>query len=769
MNKNKLFVFECDDPRFKRKNKPEVWKTIDKIEGKMFCVYPSFSFIPGTRGSEEPVRYGDFIIDIDTKEIACQDAIKIIDWFDKIYCINQASWKIYLSGKKGIHLELPAEILGTKNGHIWLTLGYKRLALEIEASCLVNLDISMYNRGTGKPYRQPNIMRKIGTCKRQITYNDLFEITTKDEYIKRCSEPGKLWLPEEIVLCKSLSTIMEGFLQEAEESQKILKNKKPLSEQTLEHLIQPPPCIKKLSCITTQLKSGATFNDIGIQLASYGATLGVPENTFLAACKVMLENYPSNSLDTIEKRYDNFSARYRTAIANGYEHSCGGILALRAGGFDCSECKIKTKKKDVSTIEVITNADVSSSDMTLHIPHKILYPGGLFNKGMAGFMAQGLPTIEQYSFPVVCAAIARAISGKITCQDVWPNIYCVKVGPTSSGKTESDKELYKYTKTLNLIGLTDTASGPGLYRKIASNPKTLFIMDEATGLFRKFGKHDPIAEGKRDAMMDIFSRSGMRIIKSYGNSKNDIVVDEPCLTFIGNTTSLIFEEITIEDFRSGLIPRFDFYCFDGCVPYRGIKKHNNNKKLKSFSDGLKHLIEAKKPEANLAHITGAVDIGLTAECAEILSQHSISIIDTLNNTSEDLSGIISRSYHGAIKYALIHHAAISGEFLYKDLDTDSLQWGIDVVDILSNWKINVLADKIVSGDFHRDCKIFEEAVKAATKSKQRPTFSVLSAFRKQLKNWRPTYSAEIISVLSKNDLVLDESKRKTAYYWRKKI
>jgi len=62
--------------------------------------------------------------------------------------------------------------------------------MDIEAALKVDLDTSMYNKGTGKPYRRPNVMRETGTCKRQIDHNDLHEILDLEDYEEACSEPG---------------------------------------------------------------------------------------------------------------------------------------------------------------------------------------------------------------------------------------------------------------------------------------------------------------------------------------------------------------------------------------------------------------------------------------------------------------------------------------------------------------------------------------------------------------------------------------------------
>lgn len=420
-----------------------------------------------------------------------------------------------------------------------------------------------------------------------------------------------------------------------------------------------------------------------------------------------------------------------------------------------------------------TATDISTDDLSLSLP---TVPDGLFRSGMDGMLGEGMPSIGQYAFPVIATILSRVIAGKITCADVWPNIYTVKVGPTSSGKTESDKELVKYLRRVglaDLIGLTDVASGPGLYRAISEEPVTLFVLDEATSIFRKYDNRDPIADGKRDALMDLFSKSGEFVKKHYGNSKSSIEIDRPCLSFIGNATPLIFESISCEDFVSGLIPRFDFFCYDGEVPYRGVKSETN-KSLERFINGIRLLHTSMPPtgSGNLSGVLTPHEIGFTAEAKAMVEDFSRTITDAINSldTGSTHHGIISRKYHGAIKYALIHIAGTRRpEDIYKPMDIDSLAWGISVVNKLADWKTGVLEKKIVSGDFHRDCEMFLEAATLATKASQRPTYSVLANRKKDLHNWKPQYSGEVISVLVKRgDIVLDESKRKTAYFLPKK-
>lgn len=306
-----LFTYACDDVRYKRKDNDEAWVLVKDAGIKMFYSYPYFEFIPGTKGDEEPIRFGDFVIDIDTKELAMGSAVKIIDWFQTVYGVDPEQWRVYLSGKKGVHLELPAEILGMEAGHKLLPLGYKRLAKDIEGELHLALDTSMYNRGTGKPYRRPNVMRETGTCKRQITPDALYEITDAEEYTAACSAPGPVWEPEEISLNGSLSAKVRIYLQEAIQQQEAIKLAPVLTDEEKDRLAaNTPACMNHLRDLRAYAgKPAKTFNDIAIQLTAYAITTGMSEAAFLEGCSIFIENYPSSSLNTAQKRYENCRAR----------------------------------------------------------------------------------------------------------------------------------------------------------------------------------------------------------------------------------------------------------------------------------------------------------------------------------------------------------------------------------------------------------------------------------------------------------------------------
>ena len=774
-NLSTLYTYACNDVRYERKDKPEAWTTADKVNGTMFRSYPLFEFIPGTE-DYEPKRYGDFVLDIDTGELACGAAIKIIQHFEKVFNVDPYQWRCYLSGKKGVHLELPASILGTEDGHRLLTLGYKRLAKDIEGALQVKLDTSMYNAGTGKPYRQPNVMRETGTCKRQVEYDDLFLITFEDDYRVACSEPGKTWEPEDVGRNNLLAEKMAANLLEAEQQQDAIRNTPGLTDDEIDRLaIFIPACVRRLANTTAPVGNAtATFNDIAIQLTAYAVTAKKTEQEFLDGCRVFISGYPSSSLTTLQLREENCRARYRSMAANGNQFSCAAIKALRFPGFDCDVCTQKPCE-DFPATAILNSEELKQISTTLHIPEEVMNPGGLISLGMHALGQPGLPNIPQYNLPVVLTTIARAIAGKMIFNGVWPNVFNLKIGPTSSGKSTSDDVTVAAVSRFagkGFYGVTDFSSGPALLRALQENPHSLIVIDEAASIFRRYEKADPVSDGKRDALLEVYSASGRTLRKAYANSKESIDIEQPCVSLTGNATPMIFEVIKQEDFDTGTMQRFDFWCYDGPIPRRGVC-FEANERLETFAEGIADLYAHPLPgKGNLRQILGGShDVGATPEAARRLAEWSDEIHEKICAVQGDGErGIIGRGYALAIKYALIHMAGTRPlPTIYEPMDLRDVEYGIRISSMLVGWKRLICIERVTTGDFHRRCEVFKKAILASMRAGKRPSFKTMMNRYRELKNWRRKESDEIIEILQKRgDIVVDESKRPTAYFLAKK-
>ena len=415
--------------------------------------------------------------------------------------------------------------------------------------------------------------------------------------------------------------------------------------------------------------------------------------------------------------------------------------------------------------------------VSLDIPEKLYNVPGLISDGMQAAVEAGAPDIVQYNFPVVLSLIARSIASKLSFGGIWPNVYNVKIGGTSTGKTSVD-QIFKAAFTRSGIekfyGPTDFSSGPGLQRCMAEGyPQCLVTLDEVSFLFKRI-KDDTNATGKLSALLELYTCNGVDINKPYGDSSKTITIKNPCLILTGNATPDIFDNIRIEDMTSGLLQRFDFWCYDGKIPYRTIPKHDNQS-LSNFVSGVVNVFQSIPSQKNPNDLTGLIcnyNLKASDKVKTMLSEYSRYVTDESNAMAGDegLTGFVSRRYNLALKYAMIHMAAIRPpKALYEPMQEENLQWGIDIAKLLCEWKINTLTKRLTAGEFHKDCEIFKDAIVAALKAKRKPTIKALCERKRRLNELKPREIGDIVSTLtSRGEIVVDETGRKPYYYLRKK-
>jgi energy-converting hydrogenase A subunit M len=424
--------------------------------------------------------------------------------------------------------------------------------------------------------------------------------------------------------------------------------------------------------------------------------------------------------------------------------------------------------------EILTAADCQiGEDISLKIPTVVANPGGLISLGMSALSQPGMTGIPQYSLPAVLTTIANAIGGRVVFRGMYANMFNVKVGPTSTGKTESDKAMVQAIRGTGLTafyGPSDFASGPALFRALVDKPQCMVVIDEGTSLFRRYGKADMVADGKRDALLEVFSKSGEIIEKVYSDKRNNICIENPCLSLTANATTQIFATIENQDFTTGLMQRFDFWCYDGPAPKRG-RPGDTHYALANFANGIlaiRSALPGADPLHNLAGLISGPPISLDiAEDADNrLQEWSDTVVDRVNAVDDDgLRGIISRSYDLAIKYAMVHVAATrTGKEIIEPLTVKDIEYGITVAWMLADWKITTLRGRVTCGDFDRDSELFKEAIRRVVSRGRRPTFKALVERCRQLKNFPSNYRDQIVkSLTERGEVEVDTSKRATAY------
>lgn len=145
----------------------------------------------------EPNRYGFFPMDFDSIGDVAKSVIEAKNTMfhleDK-YNVDPFNLRIYMSGGKGVHIEIPPEILGVTPGPN-LYQEYKEIAKQIQNDLdLKTLDTTIYKGGKGQMFRLPNVPRDNGHYKVPVTPIELIKMSPDE--LTRLTETKRYLIKE---------------------------------------------------------------------------------------------------------------------------------------------------------------------------------------------------------------------------------------------------------------------------------------------------------------------------------------------------------------------------------------------------------------------------------------------------------------------------------------------------------------------------------------------------------------------------------------------
>ncbi len=298
-------------------------------------------------GDPPPNRRGDFCLDLDAENPgkAFAEARQIIAHLEEAYGVTPYQIRIYISGKKGIHLVIPCETLGIMPGP-YLHLEYRRLAAKLKSDLgLETLDMSLYAGGKGKMFRLPNVRRDNGRYKVPVMPSELRGLND-EELVRLTENPRHLdpdEEPEEPTLADALHDLFNQFRQVTQKEMAAAKEHRPLDPEALEALKhQMPPCIPPLLRLKEKPLRG-NFNQIVMNLAIYLSVAGYDEASAWDVVGGFVHAYQSGTYKTSSDREKHWRYLFTYLQDNSsYIFSCGAIKSLGLPGnvFECRQCHV---------------------------------------------------------------------------------------------------------------------------------------------------------------------------------------------------------------------------------------------------------------------------------------------------------------------------------------------------------------------------------------------------------------------------------------------
>lgn len=293
----------------KTQGKSERWqpvniKNISDLEGRGYPLMTVLSVSTyGKSVSQDKIEYqGDLYFDIDNADISISisSAQKLVLKLQDLGVSNPVIW---LSGKKGFHITVPARVFSNGKPKLYLPYIYGMMAEQLD---VVGLDHSVYSGGKGRMWRQPNIQRADNQAyKVSVNVEELFGIT-EESYRAYCSQPRPVYKPPRDAVSPDLT---EMFVECSKLVLDALDNKEnyvfEASEELeeIDHETSPPTCLVNL-VDGNQVKPNANFNRAAMNLAGYikVAGLDTPQIENFVARLASHNNYNSVTYLTEDQR-----------------------------------------------------------------------------------------------------------------------------------------------------------------------------------------------------------------------------------------------------------------------------------------------------------------------------------------------------------------------------------------------------------------------------------------------------------------------------------
>ena len=228
--------------------------------------------------------YADFDADGDIELVCAQFGVflgKLTEELD--FDVTQA--RMYASGGKGFHIEIPQECFLPKvpeTGITWLPYVYRAVAEQLMVD---TLDLNVYTGKRGRQWRTTNVQRENGNYKVPLTLEDALAMTP-ELYAELVSAPRAEVLPTPPSLNVKFSMLFERAKEKTQAHMRGKKKRQEKANAVLEpwkKAKQTPPSIQRLMD-GENIADGIGFQMIAMQLAIYATSVGMSEDEFVDRC-----------------------------------------------------------------------------------------------------------------------------------------------------------------------------------------------------------------------------------------------------------------------------------------------------------------------------------------------------------------------------------------------------------------------------------------------------------------------------------------------------
>ena len=336
-----------------RADKKEAWRFHDQRQLSQLEKKPAFITVLAVdqdpevfaENGEDPIDhvkyFGPMYWDFDGPDInaVLDDVRKVLDWLHARLDINKQFIHCWLSGQKGVHITVPAEVWGVRTPVKALPLTYR----EIAAHCPVEtLDTGVYSCGRGRMWRCEGVPRPgSGRFKVGVTYDELMDMDEGqyDVLVAAARPPLAIETPAKSLIFPKAEALAKTAKAMANKKLRALKNAKTFPIEELKQIEGVPGCIQKL--ITEGDCVESNWNQAAMQVAAYVAARyeHSEDSVYLAEIvQPFVKNVDSSSRPTEKERLKHVKEQLNRAFSGRIKFSMGPLISVL--GKPCGSCPL---------------------------------------------------------------------------------------------------------------------------------------------------------------------------------------------------------------------------------------------------------------------------------------------------------------------------------------------------------------------------------------------------------------------------------------------
>lgn len=268
----------------------------------------------------------------------------------------------WLSGGKGVHITVPAQVFGVKKPTKFLPMIYREIMLTVlkgaglQSPC--TLDESVYSCGKGRMWRCEGVPRPgSGAYKVGTTPNELADMNS-EEYHALCASPRPATAqpqPGKNISFAKAEHLLKGAKVAATRKVKAMNAACVVPKEAMRQWEGIPGCIEKL--ITDGDSGNSNWNQAAMQLAAYiSARYDKSEEKEYMETLVrpFVKNVESSSRPSENERLKHVQGQLNRAFSGSVKFAPGALIATI--GSPCRQCPIcradvasgETKQEDVA-------------------------------------------------------------------------------------------------------------------------------------------------------------------------------------------------------------------------------------------------------------------------------------------------------------------------------------------------------------------------------------------------------------------------------------